>query len=57
MDIYKCPNFISLFTLGYHFSSLFFTFQKPKKTNINIIQQYKLTNVTENSNKKIISNR
>ena len=31
--------------------------EKPKKTNINIIQQYKLTNVTENSNKKIISNR
>ena len=28
MDIYKCPNFIFLFTLGYHFSSLF---KKVKK--------------------------
>jgi hypothetical protein len=28
MDIYKCPNFIFLFTLGYHFSSLFKKIEK-----------------------------
>ena len=32
LDIYKCPKSVSLFTLGYHFSSLF----KKRVNNKNI---------------------